>query len=101
MAVLEKGMHMGLGVVLVAILFAVLTALSGCSYGFREDVDQIGSIRRTHTLGWKEGPREEAYRPHRQQQNYYYQSAPPPQQDCPPEAQAPSAPGNGWQPWMK
>lgn len=68
---------MELGVILFTVLIAVMTALSGCSFGVREDVDQIGSSRSTYTLGWKEGPREEPYRPYRQQQNYYY---PQPQQ---------------------
>lgn len=78
----------------------VFLSLVGCSYGYREDVDQIGSVRRTHTLGWKEGPREEAYRPARNN-NYYYQGQPGPQDCVPGEQQVPAAPGNGWQPWMK
>jgi len=85
-----------------AVAVAALLSLSACSYGYREDVDQIGSIRRTHTLGWKEGPREEAYRPARNN-NYYYQAAPSQgdgrrEEDCVPAA--PAAEG-GWKPWMK
>ena len=91
---------MRVGIALMCVLVAVMAALAGCSYGYREDVDQIGSIRRTHTLGWKEGPREEAYRPYRNQTNYY-------QSDCPqqgaPVSSAPASPNgpSDWQPWMK
>ena len=71
-------------------IFAVmLIGLVGCSYGFREDVDQIGSIRRTHTLGWKEGPREEAYRPYRQQ---VYQAPAQGLVDC--DGMVPASPTN-------
>lgn len=69
---------MGVGTALLALLLVVMTALSGCSYGYREDVDQIGSIRTTRTLGFKEGPREEAYRPYRNQTNNYY----PQEEEC-------------------
>jgi hypothetical protein len=49
------------------ITVAALPVLCSCSFATREDVDQIGSVRRSYTLGWKEGPRDAEYRPYRQQ----------------------------------
>jgi hypothetical protein len=87
---------------------SVLLFLVGCSFGIREDFDQIGSIRKSYDLGWKPQPQEQ-YRPYRQQQNNYYQG-PPQQQSMYQEGCAPvpgemaqASPKEAWnpQPWVK
>ena len=87
--------------ILVVLCISAVT-LVGCSFAVREDVDQIGSQRRSYTLGWKEGPREEAYRPARQEVHYHQAPRRGRQQqeaDCEPGSAA--SPRDPWPAWVK
>lgn len=83
----------------------VFLSLVGCSFGIREDFDQIGSIRKSYDLGWKPQPQEQ-YRPYRNETNYYGQPQQQSQyrEDCPPAgSMAQASPKDVWNPapWVK